>query len=181
VKQKPEMESSLVSFRDSVVYVAAAGRVHEAMIVPWTRFRFGSRYPGAYGGVAFVVLEFIAVSKHDLIVHRYAWLTLAMIACRRVGVFLRWRKGDHEHSECYGYPWISMKIGFGRYAMWAEPFSVAAIGYMLRFLSPTLGMVWIYGGFTLFYLEVLRYMIRSNRERMQKDKDIEMREQARGR
>jgi hypothetical protein len=100
------------------------------------RSRFGCEYPGMGGGVAFVGMPVFASlwRSNSVMVWFYAWVVILIL--RRIGLFIRERRGDHEFSGYQGWPWLAMKVPFVKTERTARAIEPVLYGLAAYFLHP---------------------------------------------
>lgn len=171
--EEPKPRNYKQELSATVDWLGIIFRCHGCCMSPWIRRDFGSEHFGLYFVVAFLGMLFYAGNMNDVIVWCYAWLTLGMLAVRRVETLWRWKTKRPQHSQYIGTSYVSNRLLWflGRLG---DPVLCLIVGMALTPLSENLGKLWMLGFVSFGFMELMYMMIDNARKRARNDARIEM-------
>lgn len=161
--------------QDALQVLYFASSCYAACILPFIRRRVGSHAFGFTGVGAMVIIFVAAGFLRDLLLLHYLWIWFVAIACHRVAVFRRWRRGEYVHSRYCGdalfgrLPKMSDRAAKGV----VEPLLCAATGITVGIFSDGLGKFLVYGAIAMAIKTLIEVAADDARLRRMRDAQIE--------
>jgi hypothetical protein len=156
--ERPEID---VGNSAAMIYMAADA-ISTCHTPPFSS-RFGREYPGFRGVFAFLAMPVLAAFLESEAILLWWKLWIAVVVVRRIGMFIRERRGDWEHSGYRGWPWLAMRIPFVRtetQARACEPFLFAAAAYFATPYDQGFAAFLAMGAGSLFIVNIFHAQIR---------------------
>ena len=143
-----EQQQNVSDFRTSVNFLYFLAKSHCFCLWPFMRHSFGIHMPGFLGLFAMFIIIGQFMATRDLVMMQYLCVWFVLLIFHRIrGTFL-WYRGQREHSEYDGWPWLAMRVPFTKnevHAKNAEPNLCLILGAVLVLFSPALGSFVAFG------------------------------------
>lgn len=123
------------------------------------RSRLGCEYPGWGGLVAFLGMPVFAAYAHSEAVLWWWKAWIVILIGRRLGTFIRERRGDFEASRYQGWPWLAIRLPFVRTELRAravEPWLYALASYAAYPHDAGLGKFFLSGALALAVVNAIQ-------------------------
>lgn len=154
------LEQPKLGFGDSIERIFMVANLWSTGFTVPIRRRFGREYPGYGGIVAFVGIPVFAAMTESQFVLLWWQFWIVMLACRRIGMFIREWRGDYEESPYQGESFILEKLPYTNEhrAKGLEPLCYGAASYFVP--DPGLSMFFLSGAVSLWIVHLIHSQLR---------------------